>query len=735
MPRARSLGGMDSEPVLMGDRSFLSVNSRLEPDQLAEGVVAVSENGRMDRGSWQPRKAIESVSGALQIDGDPLRLPFYLVDTSGGKTVASAGRVDEVVTVTVTGHGFEVGSSGYLGIESLTGSVSPNGVRLVTIVDANTFTFSIAGATGSETYGGTGKVRSVLDDSAAAEIWGSCLFSDPSSESAESVIIAASGEAYQVSIADGTVTAIAYPTGEVLTGACDLIQEFDRVRLRRDGLRAWDWVSGGAAFTEVASGVYTQPQVFEVASSDADVTDGLASFTVTGNTTIATGDTIRIYDATDEHFVPYIGRSFVVVSATSTLVQFYIPVADHTGSGHADSVTIGKPVSVGAGFIHEPGAPWGAYHQRRSIVPYRYTVGGDNTTPTFTDRDVRDELAISDILDPDTYDVISNQFRITAGTADFTVAVQPFYEDAALVFNRNSIHGMFGLSGSLADVSVRELTREIGCLARKSLAQHGSEILFLSDNGVYGIGFIDQYNLRGVDVPLSEPIQPVIDRINADLAAQSVGVYFANRYFIAVPLDSSVGAGDATGNNAILVYNFLNQGWESVDSVADSRWNILNFHIGRAGERNDLYAVNTLGGVHKIDALDYDFDEIAVDPGGSLEEFRVASLLETRQFDAQSLDRKRYTEVQVQVESNTQGCDADFGFIVEDSDVETALGSISSQLGTALDALESASLRIRTGGQRGQGASVTISPQSGRPKIKSLKISGCLVNQSTTSLT
>ena len=734
MSRARPLGGLDSEPVPMGDRAFLTLNSRLEPDQLQPGMVSVSENGRMDRGSWQPRRAHKCVSGVLQIDGDPLCLPFYLVDLAGGKTITSASRVTTLVTVTLTGHGFQVGSTGYLGIESLTGTVSPNGVRLVTIVDANTFTFVISGATGSETYGGTGKVRSVLDDSAAAVIWGSCLFSDPSSSSAESIIIAASGEAYLVSLASGAVTTITYPTGEVLTASCDMIQEFDRVRLRRDGLRAWDWVAGGPAFTEVASGVYTQPQVFEATGHDVDVVSGLVTVTVVGNTTVAAGDRVTIYGSDDLRFAEFVGSSSICTAATATAISFYLPIEDLSTIGGA-FLSVGKPVSVGAGFIHEPGAPWGTYHQRRSIVPYRYTVGGNNTTPTFTDRDVRDELAISDILDPDTYDVISNQFRITAGTADFTVAVQPFYEDAALVFNRNSIHGMFGLSGSLTDTSVRELTREIGCLARKTIAQHGSEILFLSDNGVYGIGFFDQYNLRGVDVPLSEPIQREIDRINADLAAESVGVFFANRYYVAVPLDSTVGAGDATGNNAILVYNFQNQGWESVDFVADTRWNVLNFHIGRAGERNDLYAVNTLGGVHRLDAVDYDFDEIAVEPGGAVEEFRVASLIETRQFDGDSLDRKRFNEVQAQVESNTQDCDGDFAFIVEDSDTETSLGSISTVLGTTLAVAEGASLRVRTGGQRGQGASVTFLPTSGRPKLKSVKVSAVLINQSTTSLT
>ena len=807
MPRYRSAGGLDDAAIEMGDRAFLRFNARLEPDQLKDGELSVSSNGRMDRGVWQPRAGIVSLSGTLAIDGDPLRLPFYLVDTSGGKTVASASRVNTLVTVTVTGHGFEVGSSGYLGIESLTGTVDPNGVQFITVTDANTFTFVITGATGSETYGGTGKVRSVIDDDAAAEIFGSCLFSDPASDSAEYIVEAATGVAFLVSVADGTTTEIAYPTGSTIASA-DLVQAFDRVYLFRDGLQAWEWfgtagrpvltavlntnvvtvglkdhgltigdsvvlwdigyvttnpngtrvvtgiptadtftfaltganetftVGTGTAvtgFTKVPAGTYTQPQVFEVTDGDVDVVDGLCTLTVTGNTTIAAGDTVICYGSDNENFIPFIGRSFYVISASSTAFSFYIPIGN-LSTINTDVVFFGKQVTVGAGFTHMPAPPWGVYHQRRLITPFRYSQTGTTASPVFTDRDVRDELVISDILDPNTYDAIANQFRITAGIADFIVAFQSFYEDSLVVFNRNSLHLIGGLSGSLSDCTVNELTREIGCLARKSIAQHGAEILFLSDNGVYQVTFLDRYNLRGVDVPLSDSIQPIIDRINPSLASESVGIFFANRYYIAVPLDSAVGANDATGNNAILIYNFLNQGWESVDSVADTRWNVLNFHIARSGARNDLYAVNSFGGVHKLDAVDFDFDEVALDPGGDESLIRVQSQLQTRQYDGESLDRKRFAWCQVQLGNSGMNAEADFEFETEDIDGTAVLGSISTLLGEVLPPNEDASLRARIGGLRGQGGIVTVTPQTGRPRVKSVLVSATGAFGSTTSV-
>lgn len=809
MPEYRSTGGLDDSPVGgMGDRAFLRFNARLEADQLQPGELSVSENGRMDRGVWQPRRAIANLSGTLQVDGDPLRIPFFLVDTSGGLTVASASRVTTVVTVTVTGHGFGVGLTGYLGIELLTGTVSPNGVRFITVTGADTFTFEIPGATGSESYGGTGKVRSVIDDSAAAAIYGSCLFSDPSDETAESIVEAATGEAYKVELADGTVTAIAYPTGLQLSGAVDMVQAFDRVFLFRQGEQAWEWfgtkgravdaaslssnvvtvtlrahgltagdsvvlasigfvttnpngtrvVTGiptadtftfaltganetytantGTAvtgFTKVQSGAYTQPQVFEVTSGAVDVVSGLVTLTVSGNTTIRAADTVTIYSTDNTAFLELLGRSFLVTAATSTAISFYAPVADMTTIS-TDVLSVGKLVSIGSGFLNMPAPAFGRYHQRRLIVPYWYSQTGTTASPVFADRDVRDELVISDILDPYTYDAIANQFRITAGIADFMVGFQPFAEDNLIVFNRNSLHLVTGISGSLADCDVNELTREIGCLARKSIAQHGNQIMFLSDDGVYSVTFLDRYNLRGVDLPLSDAIQPVIDRINPSLAADAVGVYFANRYYIAVPLDSEAGADDATGNNSILVYNFLNQGWESVDFVASPDWRILNFHIGRSGERNDLYAVNDLGGVHLLDATDYDFDELALTPGQNLQLVAVESALVTRQYDGDTLERKRFREVQVQFGNSGLNSDAEIVLECEDIDGSVSIGSISTLLGEVLSPNEDASVRARVGGLRGQAATITITPVTGRPRIKSVKIDGSIAFRSTTSV-
>lgn len=70
-------------------------------------------------------------------------------------SLSSATRVNALVTATTVGnHGFESNTSKY--VEGLFGTVDPVGIREITVTGPTTFTFELTGATGSETYGGSG---------------------------------------------------------------------------------------------------------------------------------------------------------------------------------------------------------------------------------------------------------------------------------------------------------------------------------------------------------------------------------------------------------------------------------------------------------------------------------------------------------------------------------------------------------------------------------------------------
>jgi hypothetical protein len=294
-----------------------------------------------------------------------------------------------------------------------------------------------------------------------------------------------------------------------------------------------------------------------------------------------------------------------------------------------------------------------------------------------------------------------------------------------------------GTQGSLLDVVVQELTSEIGCLARKSVVMRGNTMMFLSDDGVYSLEFMNDYNLRGSEEPISKNIQPYIDRINKNYAADAVGILFDNRYYLAVALDSVPGANDSYGNNSVLVYNFKNKGWESLDTYGDSRFLIKNFITGGAGVRNELYAVTGNGGLHQIDAVDSSVDRLNISTvDDSLVTPTINSSLTTRGYDLGTMERKRFTDAQIIIQ-NLAGDLGEYliSFAAEDPDNASEIGTTTQFLGgevlspSSPNEAETASIRCRLGGIRGYTGTMILTRTIGSPKINSVKIAGSVTNR------
>ena len=420
------------------------------------------------------------------------------------------------------------------------------------------------------------------------------------------------------------------------------------------------------AFAKVKNGTYTSPLFMTDANCVS--ANGLVTFDVPGanqnpaNSSyhdISVGDEITIRAGA----APYdskLDQTARAVTASATVITFNLGVTDTTSA----SLTISKPLSVGKGFIHQPAAPWGVVHERRLWLPYWYTSA---TTPA--DRGNRTEIVASDIMDFDTLDVIGNQFNPSAGQSDYLVQLTPFTKDSLVVFNRKSIHLMTGVSGTLSDVKTNVVTTEIGCSARKTVVQVANQIMFLSDQGIYAVEFIDEYNLRGTGMPISETIQPFIDRINQDYVHLSCAVYFDNKFWIALPLDIVAGSGDATKLNTIIVYSFLNGGFESIDTVNSTEFAIRELIVGKEGSQNALYLTTEEGGVHKVDGADGG-DVVSMTAGQAIPEtIAVVSQCTTRQYDADVTDRKMFARSEFHIKSSDQGLsDGDISFITEDPD-------------------------------------------------------------------
>lgn len=711
MPRYDSFGARDTQILSAGDTFFNRINARLRPDQLKPGEVAYSQNGRMDLdGAFQPRKGVDYFGGTPSVSSEALIIPFYLY---ANVNISSASRVNTLVTVdTSTNHNFN--DQTQVGIAGLTGTVSPNGNRTVTVIDANTFTFVIPGATGSETYTGSGTAGAGYLSANNNFCFGSCLYSDPKDDNAEYFILALNEKAVAIA-SDGTSTDIEYPSGITIQDEVELIQAFDKVYIFRDGLTALEWdgdFTGTPAFVKVANGAYSQP-VYLDANNNTAILNGVVTVSETSHG-LSVGDRIFVVDNGPTGLVEDSVGYVVATVPTANSFTFYAEVPDHA----SHTIVYTKRISNGRGFTHMPAPPWGVYHQRRLIVPFYYTTTGTSGSEVITDREVRDELLISDILDGETYDQLQNVFKVTAGIADYLQWVHPFTEDQAIAFNRNSIHLISGLSGDLTDVGIAEVTREAGLVAKRSVVTIANKIFFLSDNGVYAASFGDLYNLRGAGLPLSAEIDPIIKRINPEFAYKAVAIFHDNRYRIAVPLDTS------ERNNCILTYNLINEGWESVDIINQTGWDVSNFIKSGAGGVDKLYAVNYFGGIHTIDERVDDVDRIVTYPGIAAQSYYIPSYAITRQYTMDMSDRKKFNSFELHVESTaTNASDAALSVETENMDETVAVGNLSSFFdGSAVPVGEDASIRGRIGNIRGYGLQLTFTPSAGRPKLRMVRI-------------
>lgn len=470
-------------------------------------------------------------------------------------------------------------------------------------------------------------------------------------------------------------------------------------------------------FLLVPHGAFAQP--VKLSGGTFFIENGVATYTVTN--TLSQGDTVVLTVAGSSTLTAF--TEFTVSEATTSLFKFFVNSNDvASSSSPVSDVVFTQKVSEGLGFTHSPAPNFGAYHNKRLVVPYNFEITGTTGSPTITDRNIKDEVLISDILDSDTFDQIFSQFRFNAGGADFVVGFQSFANDQLIIFNRNSIHTVNN-TVNLTSSTVKQVTDEVGCIARGSIEQIGSEILFLSDNGVYGISFVDEYNLRGTALPLSESINKTIQRINKTHADKAVSAYFDNRYYLAVALD------DAIENNAIIIYNFLNKQWESVDTFGDANttFDILDLIVAGKGTNRAVYAINKQGGIHQLDVNENGQDAIISTLGQvTATPVEVDAVARTRQFTIGSIDRKKWNDFEIHAESGEFPTDFSIAGNTENVDESNIDLKTLKQLngGSNLEANGDVAIRGRIGNKRAYGLDIEITRVTGRPKLRAVKVSG-----------
>ena len=298
--------------------------------------------------------------------------------------------------------------------------------------------------------------------------------------------------------------------------------------------------------------------------------------------------------------IDYPGSEVVATADNASFVQNFEKLILFRGSSKrplewdgnhgAPTDFVVKTGTASGGGIACPNTDYGISFRNRLIIPQ----------PTDSDYTV----LMSDLFDSNNFTTADSQFRINKGSADFLVGFIPYQEDQLIVFFRNSLHLINNIATTSA-ANVYEITRQHGCVARKSIAQSGPQTYFLSDNGVVvlspgvdpakGLG-VAISKVQGETIPLTRPIQDQFADVNYAAADKACGVVFDNKYFLAVPTGSS------TVPNKVFVFDLLTSQWTSVNDYPAMSGS-LAFHVddwvvcshGSNPTKRRLFACNDTG--------------------------------------------------------------------------------------------------------------------------------------------
>jgi hypothetical protein len=247
----------------------------------------------------------------------------------------------------------------------------------------------------------------------------------------------------------------------------------------------------------------------------------------------------------------------------------------------------------------------------------------------------RDDVEVSDILNYTQFDPIMENWRINMGSADALVRIFPFANNSVLMFKGQSLllHANFEDAQHPEKAQLQILNPNTGLHSRHAVAQVGGDVHFLSRNqpGIWRVTQIIQDRIVTHPVPVSDPIAPLIARINweVEVVAQPLGEYV----FWAMAIDG------CAYRNAIAVWNNATQQWESNPDV----WSPSGrgpFSGQNAGELHvDALHVMNYHGKAALYCVDAHANAVCVlyVPGALTDalphgEFEIADLLSTRGY-------------------------------------------------------------------------------------------------------
>jgi len=303
-----------------------------------------------------------------------------------------------------------------------------------------------------------------------------------------------------------------------------------------------------------------------------------------------------------------------------------VPDANHftytlgvTGSSPAGGTVYVQKATVSAGHTPDtnpeawqrtydvlPNADDALYINGRLLVPTAFTPGdtGYDSTSSWTKKDY---IVAMDIFDPVHFQ-FTNGFRINQGDdSEITNLVK--YDNNTVIVTKGRRWGVLSnlQSGDYNQIVYDARGGNYGCASLRSAAAAGKDVYFPSPmRGLVSLNQTTQGLVQGVDVPFSADVPAWVARINWNAAAAQRVAWWNDYLYWAVAVDSS-----AT-NNAVLVYDFRNQAWCSLDTNLP----VQEFFHVNVGGQDRLCFLGLDGWVNLMEEAEQDEIADATQPGG-----------------------------------------------------------------------------------------------------------------------
>lgn len=291
-----------------------------------------------------------------------------------------------------------------------------------------------------------------------------------------------------------------------------------------DGSSTLQYITASSTLTSISAGRITS----------VEVTNGGSAYTSAPAVTAAGG-------GSGATFTAILGPNGVVVGITVT--------AQGSAYTNGTILTIGAPPSGGvlatadARISQQPSQP------KLLISHTNRLIAASSVAAAL------DTVYVSDILDGESWDLISNSIRVGGGDGDPITALFPWHGFRLLVFKERSVWVIdANPSMEVADWEVKLISNRVGCVAHKSVQQVGSDVFFLSREGVQSLSTIESGAQTGISLPISAPVHDEIESINKDFHSRCSATYYRNRYFLSYPTTTST-------VDSTLVFNTLVKAW------------------------------------------------------------------------------------------------------------------------------------------------------------------------------